>query len=257
MRLARRGCYPAVLSIVAMLAALSGLSSNVSAANRVVSEGASAVINGREVPVTTGTVIAAGERTANQACNFAPMRVGQRGGSDDPPAEIVMRVTEGCQMVVDAINLNPPVPAAAQRPNDPSSAASTGEVGVQSHIVTRLGTAYSTYNDKWGIDLTYTYAEMSFYDDGSRVYAGYNQWRDCYAAPDGWEQHSCSGGWNPNGSSVVWVNTSGNFDWVSGTYPHWQKAQFEGYPAAGYYYWCDQSGSLAPGGYWSCSGGSY
>lgn len=252
-----RGRNWAILSIVVLLMALSGSARDVSAANRTAGEGPSAVINGREVPVTTGTVIATGERTANQACNFAPMRVGQRGGSDDPPSEIVMRVTEDCEMVVDAININPAMPAPAQRPDDPSRTAPTSDVGIQSHIVTRLGTAYSTYNDKVGIDLTYAYAEMSFYDDGSRVYSGYNQWHECYVAPDGWEEHSCSGNWSPNGPSVVWVNTAGNFDWVSGTYPHWQKAQFEGYPAAGYYYWCDQSGSLVPYGYWSCSGGSY
>ncbi|MEI2618568.1 MAG: hypothetical protein V9F06_13215 [Thermomicrobiales bacterium] len=80
------------------------------------------------------------------------------------------------------------------------------------------------------------YAELTYLDDGSAVYGGYNEWHDCYAAPDGWSQRYCYTAWSPGGPSEVWSWTLGGFQYAGGNWLHEHQAEYDGWPGGSYNY---------------------
>ena len=212
-------------------------------------------VDGVSTPIAVGSTVAVGELkpsgpgSADDECSFGTVKVGAVGDRYSQPSEIVIRVTEDCRMVVQSVT------ESRRIPTGPPPIVSTSEASL--FATSTLGVAYSTYNDFIGIDLTYVYAELTYLDDGSSVYGGYNEWHECYTPPGGWSQRYCYTAWSPGGPSEVWSWTLGGFQYAGGNWLHEHQAEYDGWPGGGYNYWCSHSGSLVPRGEWDCDGGRY
>jgi len=228
-----------------------------------------AIVNGAELPLAPGMVIATGELRSGGICSMPLVRL-VGGGTMEGPSHgtILVHITPNCSLIVKEVTFDQKsMPPARPSPkakgvrvvepivHDLSPNNSPSENVATSNVSHFLGWAESEYNDVVGIDLTRVHAEMKYFDNGTQVYGGHDPYNECYAFWDGWRILSCAAHWWPNGPNYVYTNTEGEFEWLFGQYRHWHKAQYDGWPNGVHQWWCDHRGNTVPGGYWKCEGG--
>lgn len=223
-----------------------------------------ATVNGTEVPLVVGMVIAKGTLRTDGVCNIPMVTVGARVSNAVPThARITVETTSNCEMVVKEIvfdqSASPSLPAGKMKLAEPTVVAPSIDGGPAVHVGI-LATSYrvwgeSVYRDPVRIPLTSVHGELSYYDDGSQVYGGYNRSNYCWWLPDGWSNTSCYYTWDPNGPSSVYSQTDGSFQWTGGLWPHWHWVKALGYPNNEWGVGCQTQGDTVPGGLWTCDGG--
>jgi hypothetical protein len=144
------------------------------------------IIEGRRIAAAVGDIVATGLRTANGHCQF-PSYLVEIGGNEPGYASTTMRATKNCQLVVTEIQRQPfkegvlpPSPEGdLQAPVE--EGVSSGEAGTAdlapdtvsaAAAVRRFGWARESFYEQFGITVTQTHSEMTYWDDGSKVYGG-------------------------------------------------------------------------------------
>ena len=119
----------------------------------------------------------------------------------------------------------------------------------------RWGWAKSELNDFVWIDLAWVYAEMYYYDNGTRVYGGYDPDYECDVInyPAGWFVTDCRSWWKHRGPHFVQIRAKGWFDHHNITGRHTQEAKYVGTPGRGRYF-CTQIGYVWGPTHWDCNG---
>lgn len=248
--LRKKRFWVTVVLVACFAVALVPLGPSVLADGSDANEGqAYAVVNGAEVPIAIGDVIATGKSCPDGSCDIPRTQIKFKG-TEDGNVNIIATVMENCELVVSDIKFDKgaipsdDVAIAAIKPAEKDSRA----------IYNYRGWVKSEYNCPFGMDLSSVWAEMKYYDNGTSVYSGYDRVNWQATAFDfkctGWGWY-----WWPYGPSSVYTATYGNFEFISwGWWKHYHKAKFIGYPNGGYTMIWTQSGSTVPGGYWAHSG---
>jgi len=223
------------------------------------------LVDGVMTPVSQGTVIATGKLTASGTCQMPKFTVGGTGDDNRPHGSILVQFTADCRAVVSDIIFDQNTMPLELEPNtkfvEPVIVPPTTERMEQEpqYLLTSVyrGTARAANDDIAGIDVTHVDAQMSYYDDGSQVYGGYNPSNSWTAA---WYFNNLGFGaeWWPYGTSSVYNASNGSFNMPSwpGGYPylwHWMETTFTGTPGD-YSFTCSFSGDHIPAGYFECGG---
>jgi hypothetical protein len=196
-------------------------------------------------------VLARGRPVGDEICEVPSFDL--IGGLD--PAhnafDIEIRLAEDCRLVVNEASLKGGRSAinVARLLNVPVALAAATEY--------RIFGEYALH-DFIHLDLTAAKAWLDYYDDGSQVYGGHNDFVGCDSFPlTGWYTYACGqSGKNLNGPSEVWNETHGSFGNVfQPGLAHDLWARPVGNPGGGAWILCQRSGAGAPvGTHWHCSG---
>ena len=144
-----------------------------------VAEGAFIEIGGVRSQIQTGYQIEPSNTTvpdahnAEQGCLLPEIRLGGRLTPTSNVGHIVAIISADCSISITDITASS-LTTSASTDNSFSDGGNRYK-----------GYAKSELNDFAGIDLTSTYAEMYYYDDGSTVYGGENKKLKCGYFPDG------------------------------------------------------------------------
>lgn len=178
---------------------------------------ATVTVDGRAIKAIKGRVIA-GTKGPQGECSLSHVKALGR---------ISFTVNnETCQLTIDDVQ-------------DSSTATETAQT--LSLLGTyRTGWAQTKYQEQVHIDVAKTYVEMSYYDDYSEVYWGYNPSAGCWwQSWTGWYNLSCGPWyWHSDGPNEVYIESTGEFDNDVGPYI-WLWTKFRGFPSGGYWPQCD------------------
>ena len=228
---------------------------------------ATAVVGGREITAVPGTVIATGVPTGT-GCRFdVPVEISGQAPDNGGAAamEIRTHVNDTCPFVVVSVTplTNPPQPPPAPAsPDLPTTAvgAATTASGVRpaaTTVVNHYGWAKHRVEEYVNIPVTYTYVEMKYKRDGSKVYGGSGGYCQPWNDGMGWTVTLEACNWDPNGPTAVFIYGRYHFSsWIPPQPSYSLSARFTADPGARFT--CAvYSGTIPLGWGHICSGGLY
>ena len=215
---------------------------------------ATLTMGGVTIPIEEGyrmspeQAIAHGAKRSEEGCDLPQTFLSGRLTATSNVGHITAVIGTDCSITISEI---------AFTQQEASEADASGNSIQQNSTGTHYeGWAKSELNDFVGIDLTSTYAEMHYYDNGTSVYGGHDPEHDCdvFWYPFGWYEVSCDAYWWPHGPSSVYIRQEGVFDHHTiRNARHWQMARFYAAPGWGDYE-CGHSGSVPGPVHWDCDG---
>jgi hypothetical protein len=252
------------IAVVLVMAFVPGASS-AALADR--SSGAvTAVIDGQEVAVGVGSVISdgqpEGDRCVLPASEIRFTVPDNRGAF---ALEIRSGVNDRCDLVIESIKplKNPPTSPPASESSVAEEPTATLSPQTAEQDVTALagvrhyGWARHRVEEYINIWVTYTYVEMKYTRDGSRVYGGTNGLCRYWQDGGGWTVTKKGCTWNPNGPSSVWIRGGYHFSsWIPPQPEYTLWARFIADP--GPRRTCSLTDGVVPWGWDAiCTGGVY
>ncbi len=211
--------------------------------------------------IVQGTLVVDGD---TKTCIIPEVTISASGDDGSTPNAVVeTELTQDCREVVTAIGYFGG-PFEANGEGQPGgrwgeTTAETSQVSGMKRALLRAAViryrsgGWHDHKDVLGIVLTESYADMSYYDNGSSVYGGHNPLTFCWNALDGWYGNWSAWNWGPNGPSSVWIWKMCNFSWIGGTYTDTLLVEVYSWPGNRYGVYCSHWGSFVPGAKFSCS----
>lgn len=228
------------------------------------------IIEGRRITATIGDVIAIGTLTSQDYCHFPAYTI-EMGSNKPGYTSATLRATKDCKLIIFEINRQPfkkgipPLPPEGdmQAPIDdviaPGESETVNEIqDSMAAAVKRFGWARESFYEQFGITVTQTHSEMTYWDDGTKVYGGaeaspYCWWR----SGTGWYLISCTKTKSFNGPSVVYLSVKGTYDHNIFQIWHRTTATFRAEPGGKWNKSCAFEGTMPPYWYTKCEGGSW
>ncbi|HET7091252.1 MAG TPA: hypothetical protein VFL17_21670 [Anaerolineae bacterium] len=223
------------------------------------------LVEGKEIPAIEGDVIVRGNRTIEGRCQFPAYTVEIEGNSSRYD-RVVLTATEDCRLVVsevtsqlsnESVPASPPDGGETQAPTSGNDLTGSLEMNAMA-ANRRFGWARMTFYEQFGIAVTLSHAEMSYWDDGSSVWGGQQENSYCWwRSSTGWFLIECTSDSSFGGPSAVW-------HWVRGTYNHsvfsiWHRttATFNARPGGNWTKACSFEGTMPPFWYTRCEADSW
>lgn len=212
-----------------------------------------AIVDGTEVPLELGTVIATGSMCPDGTCDIPRTAVVFKGTKDSPNyVSFIATVTPTCELVMTDITF--------EQDGSPDDGIATDAIyseGKGSRTVYDIrGWAKSEYNDFIGLDISWVRAEMKHKDNLTSVYGGYDLANN-YGHMFHFKCLYAYGYWYPYGDfGFVLASQNGVFELIAGGhYHHAHLAHYKAWPNLIFELTWYYSGNPVPGGEWRFAGG--
>ena len=218
-------------------------------------------VNGITRNVTVGDVVTTGSLTSQGYCEFPEIEVSYTATNSINYADTVFTTESDCDLVVSSIVQSTQYGSPDSLDLDGSMATPVNQsegnedINFETDDVAALylGWAQMAFREQFGISVTKTRSEMSYQDNGSRVWDGEMENAFCWWTWTGWFNISCSETHAYGGPFIVYLKVVGEYDHPFHIW-HKTSAKFKAVPG-GWIKACSFVGKSPP--FWStrCTGG--